>query len=74
RRWHEFTGMTAEQSEGNGWQNAVHPRDLPAVKAQWRHSVETGAPYETEYRIRNAAGIFEWVLSRAVPIQDLSGH
>ena len=73
RRWHEFTGLTAEQSEGNGWQSAVHPKDLPGVQAQWRRSVETGVPYEWEYRIRNAAGRYEWVLSRAVPIQDLSG-
>nr|WP_246216025.1 PAS domain-containing protein [Microvirga makkahensis] len=74
RRWHEFTGLTAEQSEGNGWQSAVHPKDLPEVQAQWRRAVETREPYEVEYRIRNAAGRFEWVLSRAVPIQDLTGH
>jgi PAS domain S-box-containing protein len=73
RRWHEFTGLTPEQSEGDGWQNAVHPSDLPEVQAQWRRSIETGVPYEWEYRIRNAAGRYEWVLSRAVPIQDLSG-
>jgi len=73
RRWHEFTGLTSEQSEGSGWQNAVHPKDLPEVQAQWRRSLETGEPYEWEYRIRNASGRYEWVLSRAVPIQDLSG-
>ncbi len=73
RRWHEFTGLMPEECAGDGWQSAVHPKDLPEVQAQWRRSIETGAPYECEYRIRNAAGWYEWVLSRAVPIQDLSG-
>ncbi|MEZ0167269.1 sensor histidine kinase [Microvirga sp. TS319] len=73
RRWHEFTGLTPEQSEGDGWLNAVHPKDMPEVRVQWLRSIETGAPYEWEYRIRNAGGRYEWVLSRAVPIQALSG-
>lgn len=74
RRWHEFTGMSPERSAGDGWQDAVHPKDLSRVQAQWHQCIETGAYYEVEYRIRNAAGDYEWVLSRAVPIQDLSGH
>jgi PAS domain S-box-containing protein len=73
RRWHEFTGLSPEQSLGDGWKSAVHPKDLPRVQEQWRRSIESGASYELEYRIRNAAAQYEWVLSRAVPIQDLSG-
>lgn len=74
RRWHDFTGLSLEQSVGTGWQRAVHPDDLPQVLHQWHQSLEAGHPYEGEYRIRNAAGAYEWVLSRAIPIQDLSGR
>nr|WP_279306661.1 PAS domain-containing protein [Microvirga solisilvae] len=74
RRWHDFTGLTPEQSLGQGWQNAVHPKDLPHVHEQWRIALAHGAPYEAEFRVRNAAGQYEWVLSRAMPIQDLSGE
>jgi PAS domain S-box-containing protein len=73
RRWHEFTGLTPEQSVGSGWHEAVHPEDLPEVQARWRQSRETGSLYECEYRIRNAAGAFEWVLARAAPCLDASG-
>ena len=73
RRWHEFTGLTPEQSVGAGWHQAVHPDDLPGVQARWEQSLEAGLPYECEYRIRNAAGGYEWVLSRAAPFQDPSG-
>lgn len=73
RRWYEFTGMTPDQSQGDGWQSAIHPDDVSHVREQWRKAVETGMPYEAELRIRNAAGRYEWVLSRAMPIHDLSG-
>lgn len=73
RRWYEFTGIDPEESLGDGWQKAVHPYDLAQVRRQWRQSVETGTPYDQEYRIRNAQGNYEWVLSRASPIQDLTG-
>jgi PAS domain S-box-containing protein len=74
RRWREFTGLAPEQSTGEGWQAALHPGDLPDVLEQWRRSLETGEPYEREYRVRNTAGEYEWFLSRAIPIQDLTGQ
>ena len=52
---------------GEGWQSAVHPDDLPEVLEHWRRSLDTGEPYEGEYRIRNAEGRYEWFLSRAIP-------
>jgi PAS domain S-box-containing protein len=74
RRWREFTGLAPEQSTGEGWQAALHPGDLPGVLEHWRRSLETGEPYEREYRVRNTAGEYEWFLSRAIPIQDLTGR
>ena len=74
RHWHEFTGLTPEQSAGAGWHQAVHPNDLPQVQAQWNQSLETGQSYECEYRMRNAAGGYEWMLSRAEPFRDASGR
>jgi len=73
RRWHEFTGLTPEQSVGAGWRQAVHPDDLSDVQARWDESLATGEPFECEYKIRNAAGGYEWVLSRAAPCRDASG-
>ncbi|WP_230532271.1 sensor histidine kinase [Microvirga roseola] len=74
RRWQEFTGLTPEQSGGEGWQAAIHPDDLPHLLSRWRYSLETGSHYEEEHRIRNTAGDYEWALTRAIPIQDLSGN
>jgi PAS domain S-box-containing protein len=74
RRWYELTGLSQEQSLGHAWQSAVHAKDVAHVQERWRRSTETGTLYEAEYRIRNAAGQYEWVLSRAAPIQDLAGQ
>ncbi|MGO4523920.1 sensor histidine kinase [Microvirga sp. 2MCAF35] len=73
RRWREFTGLSSEQLFGNGWEVAIHPDDLPEVLQHWRRSLEAGQDYEWEYRVRTAAGGYEWFLSRAIPIQDLTG-
>jgi PAS domain S-box-containing protein len=73
RRWHEFTGLTPDQSVGKGWNSAVHPDDLPMVLERWRKALEKGQIYEGEYRIRRFDGHYCWMLGRGIPIQDLSG-
>ncbi|MEE1612705.1 sensor histidine kinase [Microvirga sp. CF3016] len=74
RRWREFTGLSGEQFLGNGWEIAIHPDDLPQVREHWHRSVTTGQAYEWEYRVRTVSGDYEWFLSRAIPIQDLTGN
>lgn len=74
RRWREFTGLPGERFLGNGWEVAIHPDDLPKVIEHWQRSIETGQAYEWEYRVRTAEGGYEWFLSRAIPIQDLTGR
>jgi PAS domain S-box-containing protein len=73
RRWCDFTGLSGEHFLGDGWEAAIHPDDLPQVLGRWQRSLGTGQDYEWEYRVRNAAGDYEWFLSRAIPIQDLTG-
>jgi PAS domain S-box-containing protein len=70
RRWYEFTGAAPEQVEGGGWNPQFHPEDRERAWARWRHSLETGEPYEIEYRLRAADGSYRWVLGRALPVRD----
>lgn len=71
--WHALTGITPEQSSGEGWLGIVHPHDLPQVLDKWHYALRTGSLYEIEHRLKNAAGIHEWVLNRAAPLKDPSG-
>jgi PAS domain S-box-containing protein len=37
-RWEEYTGLSSEQSYGEGWQAAIHPEDLPGLLKNWERS------------------------------------
>src|SRR5260370_2638089 len=41
--------------------------------ATWRGSVETGHPYQSEYRIRRADGVYRWFHVRSLPWRDSEG-
>lgn len=72
-RWYEFTGVPAGSTDGAGWNGMFHPQDQERAWSVWRHSLETGEPYEIEYRLRNARGEYRWTLGRALPIHDRNG-
>jgi len=70
----DYFGRTLEELKQWGTSDAVHPDDLPAVAAAWRRSVETGAPYQFEHRVRRADGVYRWFLSRGMPFRDPQGR
>jgi PAS domain S-box-containing protein len=73
QRWYDYTGMTVEESFGEGWRNAFHEDDMPATEQRWLHSLRTGDEYLTEYRCRRYDGEWRWMLGRAVPFRDENG-
>ncbi len=74
QRWYEYTAMTYEQSNGWGWQAALHPDDLEPFIAAYRESIRKGTPFERESRLRGSDGVYLWHLSRALPSQDDTGR
>jgi PAS domain S-box-containing protein len=73
-RWYEFTGMPVGSTDGEGWAGMFHPEDQPTSWAAWRHSLETGEPYQVEYRLRHHSGVYRWTLGLALPIRDANGE
>ena len=53
----------------HGWLNLLHPDDQPAADRAWRRAVETGLPYEHQYRLRRHDGEYRWHLARAQRVQ-----
>jgi two-component system CheB/CheR fusion protein len=74
RRWYEYTGMTPEQMEGWGWQSVHDPEVLPKVLEQWKTSLATGQPFDMEFPLRGADGIFHSFLTRVQPLKDSAGQ
>lgn len=74
QRWYSYTGTTPEQMAGWGWQNVHDPEVLPRVLEEWRSSLATGEPFETEFPLRGADGTFRQFLTRAFPLKDAGGN
>ena len=72
-QWSEFTGLSARDSLGFGWEAAVHPSDRSAARAFWQSAERTGR-LEMESRILHAAtGEYRWFATRAMPVRDEAG-
>jgi two-component system CheB/CheR fusion protein len=74
RRWYEYTGTTPEEMEGWGWQSVHDPEFLPMVLERWRASIATGEPFEMEFPLRGADGVFRTFLTRVQPLKDPAGR
>jgi PAS domain S-box-containing protein len=70
----EYFGKTLEELKGWATSDAVHSDDLPQAVAAWRHSVETGDPYDVDHRLRRADGAYRWFHSRGLPLRDTDGR
>src|ERR1041385_5656506 len=71
--WHDYTGLSAEESHGWGWQQAFHPDDLPPLMEKWMKMLTSGKSDEIEARLRRHDGVYRWFLIRAEPFRDESG-
>jgi PAS domain S-box-containing protein len=70
----EYSGLSAEQTAGSGWQAAIHPDDLERHAGKWSEAVATGKPHENEVRFRRADGQYRWHLDRGVPLRNEDGN
>ena len=73
-RWYEFTGAPSGSTEGANWTQVFHPDDQDRSWAVWNEAVDTGQPYEIEYRLRHRDGNYRWVLGRALPMRGADGQ
>lgn len=74
RRCLDYTGIDTRGLEGWGWKLVVHPDDWERCLASWTRALQSGEPYEIEYRLRRADGAYRWHHGAAAPIRDASGR
>jgi diguanylate cyclase (GGDEF)-like protein/PAS domain S-box-containing protein len=74
KRLNEFIGLPVGSTYGDAWKDHLHPDDQEQAWSQWQCSLETGEPFETEYRLRHHSGEYRWTLARALPIRSSKGE
>ncbi len=71
--WLDYAGLSAEQAQGWGWAEAIHPEDRKGLVEEWQSCLASGTPVDTEARIRRFDGSHRWFLIRANPLRSESG-
>ena len=74
KAWHEFSGLTDEESLGTRWAEALHPEDLPDVLAKWESAYRHGETYSGECRFRAKDGTYQTFIFIGTPVRDDAGN
>ena len=74
QQWMDYTGLTLEESRGDGWLKPFHPDDRRRAWDAWQAATSTFSLYSLECRLRRADGEYHWWLIRGVPRRDADGN
>jgi two-component system, sensor histidine kinase len=74
RGWTTYTGLSTDQSSGNGWQAAFQMEDLREFLRIWMNAMGKGEDFQVECRIRGANGRYRWHWLSAVAERDVAGE
>src|SRR5262249_54570662 len=72
--WLDYTGMSVERGQGWGWAQMIHPDDREQLFEDWKSSLASGIPLDTEARIRRFDSSYRWFLIRGNPLKDERGR
>ncbi len=73
QRLSDYIGAERIAGGGQGWLEFLHADEMANAKQLWQRSVESGDPYETEFRLQRSDGEYRWHLSRALPLRGSDG-
>jgi PAS domain S-box-containing protein len=74
QRMCDYTGLSIEEVIQAEWFPVLHPEDRVRATASWRSALQTGEPYEDQFRLLRAADrSYRWHLGRAVPLPGTNG-
>ncbi len=73
QRFLDYSGLSATDLWGKGWEAIAHPDDTLAVNT-WRRAEMLGEIFESEAYLRRADGVYQWHLLYNVPLKDDAGN
>jgi PAS domain S-box-containing protein len=72
QKMQEFLGQPLQVI--TAWTPYLHADDISKFTDLWRHSVETGNPFEAECRVKRADGVYRWLEVRGSPMRAADGR
>ncbi|MES2572696.1 MAG: PAS domain-containing protein, partial [Verrucomicrobiota bacterium] len=72
--WIDVTGLSLQETEGDGWLRAILPDHHDRVLGIWKEAVRTGRDAEVEMPVITRLGEVRWYLARARPVRDEKGQ
>jgi PAS domain S-box-containing protein len=74
QHWMDYTGLTLEESLGDGWNKPFHPEDRQRAWDAWQAAVAGSVSYSIECRLRRADGIYRWWWILGAPFRADDGR
>jgi PAS domain S-box-containing protein len=74
QHWLDYTGLSLEQAQGWGWEEAIHPEDRHVLRERWQLCLRSGSAVKNEARMRRFDGTYRWFLFLGNPLRDENGE
>jgi PAS domain S-box-containing protein len=71
--WERFSGLPVQTALDSGWADVLHRDDAARVGGAWLGAMASLLPFREEFRVRDRAGEFRWVISHAIPALNAGG-
>ncbi|MEH2383854.1 MAG: PAS domain S-box protein [Nostoc sp.] len=71
--WLAYTGQSADEIEGWGWLDPIHPDDRTHTALAWSTAVANRSLFQTEYRFRAKDGSYRHFFVCGAPVLEADG-
>jgi two-component system, cell cycle sensor histidine kinase and response regulator CckA len=72
--WEQISGLSAAESLGDVWLQAIHPEDRKTVAESWQRTMASGQSWVSEHRLLTPQGETRWVRTLANPMHSSEGE
>lgn len=70
----KLSGLSAEESLGQGWTKAIYSEDKETFLEQWNRAIADGGSWKGEFRFQRPDNTIIWVYGIVDPQHDASGN
>lgn len=73
KQWLDFSGQNFEDSINFGWQQIIHPQDMPGFDEQYNSALASESDFSIEVRMRRHDGQYRWMVVTCTPRVGTNG-